>query len=134
MPEFAKVSPAASASNAPFREAAKRHELLVYRCKNCGAFPVPGGACTCDDPATEWVTASGRGTVYTFVVFRQAFHPAWANDVPYNAAYVKLEEGPLLLTRIVDCENDEITVGMPVEVVFNDVGPDVTLPEFRPVR
>ncbi len=135
MPEFTRVGPAVNASNAPFWEAARRHELLVYRCRSCGSFPVPGGRCTaCDQSETEWIQASGRGTVYSFVVFRQAFHPAWAADVPYNAAYVKLEEGPLLLTRIVGCGNDEIAVGQAVEVVFDDVGPDVTLPEFRPVR
>ena len=135
MPEFAKALPSVTAADAPFWEATRRHELLIYRCRNCGSFPVPGGRCTaCDTPRTEWVKASGRGEVYTFVVFRQAFHPAWAADVPYNAAYVKLEEGPLLLTSIVECENDAITVGMPVEVVFDDVTSGVTLPRFRPAR
>jgi uncharacterized OB-fold protein len=135
MPEFAKALPSVTAANAPFWEAARRHELLVYRCRSCGAFPVPGGKCTaCGESETEWLKASGRGEVYTFVVFRQPFHPAWAADVPYNAACVKLEEGPLLLTSIVECEHDSLAVGMPVAVVFDDVSPDVTLPKFRPVR
>jgi len=81
----------------------------------------------------EWVKVSGKGRVFTFCVYRQAFNPAWQEDIPYNVAYVKLDEGPLLIANIVGCSNDDIRVGMPVQVVFDDVSDEVTLPKFTPV-
>lgn len=78
--------------------------------------------------------ASGKGKVFTFCIFHQAFHPAWQDDIPYNVAYVKLDEGTLLITNIVDCPDEDIYIGMPVEVVFDDVTEEVTLPKFKPVR
>ena len=81
----------------------------------------------------EWVKVSGKGQVYTFCVYRQPFHPAWADEIPYNVAYVKLEEGPLLLTNIVECDNDDIFIGMPVQVTYEDVSGEVTLPNFKPI-
>ncbi|HKZ55019.1 MAG TPA: OB-fold domain-containing protein [Anaerolineales bacterium] len=80
----------------------------------------------------DWVRVSGKGFVYTFAVYHQLYHPAWAKDIPYNVAWIKLDEGPLLLSNVIGCPNDEITVGLRVEVVFDDVTDEVTLPRFRP--
>jgi len=74
---------------------------------------------------------SGRGTVSTFVVFHQRYFPSFANDIPYNVVQVQLDEGPRLTANLVDVPNAEITVGMRVEVVFDDVTPEVSLPRFR---
>ena len=115
MPEIKKQLPLVTESNKAFWEAARRHELVIN--KN-----------------GEWLKASGWGEVFTFCVYRQSFHPAWANDIPYNVAYVKLEEGPLLMTNIVGCDNKDIYIGMPVEVVFEDITAEVTLPKFEPVK
>jgi uncharacterized OB-fold protein len=134
MAEPQKQLPNITASDRPFWEAAHRHELVAYGCKSCGTFSSRVAPCSvCDDPQMQWVKVSGKGRVFTFCVFRQAFHPAWQDDIPYNAAYVKLGEGPLLITSIVGCANEEIYIGMPVEVVFEDVTGEVTLPKFRPI-
>ena len=134
MPEFRKQLPAITASNQPFWEAARRHELVVYGCSNCGAWYAQVTACIhCNHPDMKWIKASGRGQVFTFCVYHQAFHPAWKDDLPYNVAYIKLDEGPLLLSNIVGCANEDIYIGMPVEVVFDDITNEVTLPRFRPV-
>ena len=114
MPEIKKQLPLVTESNKAFWEAARRHELVV---NNHG----------------EWVKAGGRGEVFTFCIYRQPFHPAWKDDIPYNVAYVKLEEGPLLMTNIVGCDNKDIYIGMPVEVVFEDLTSEITLPKFKPV-
>jgi len=82
----------------------------------------------------EWVKVSGKGQVYTFVVYRRAYHPAWKGDVPYNVSWIKLNEGPLLVSNVVGCQNEELFVGMPVEVVFDDVNEAVSLPRFKPVK
>jgi len=134
MAEYQKQLPAVTASNRPFWEAARRHELVVYRCAGCGACNTTGAGCTCDGPESAWVEARGRGQVFTFCVYRQAFHPAWQGDIPYNVAYVKLDEGPLLITNIVGCGNEDIYISMPVEVVFEDISGQISLPKFRPVK
>ena len=134
MPELLKQPPAVTASNRPFWEVAKKHELVVYGCANCGALYSQVTDCiACDSPHMEWVKVGGTGQVFTFCVFRQAFHPAWQDDIPYNVAYVKLDEGPLLITNIVGCSDNDIRIGMPVRVVFDDISDDVTLPKFTPV-
>jgi uncharacterized OB-fold protein len=132
MPEIRKELPAINASNKPFWEAARRHELVVYGCR-CGALYSSITECTaCGKPDMKWVRVSGRGQVFTFCIYQQAFHPAWKDDIPYNVAYVKLDEGPLLITNIVGCDNKDMYIGMPVEAVFEDITDEVTLPRFRP--
>lgn len=135
MPDVKKQLPLITESNRPFWEAARRHELVAYGCSNCGTFySVVTGCTACGNPRMGWEKVSGRGEVFTFCIFHQPFHPAWQDDIPYNVAYVKLEEGPLLITNIVDCPNDNIYIGMPVEVVFDDITDEVTLPKFKPVK
>jgi hypothetical protein len=77
-------------------------------------------------------TASGRGEVHTFSIIHQVFRPELAERVPYNVVVVELEEGPFFHSNVVDCANEAIYIGMPVEVVFDDVMDEVTLPRFRP--
>ena len=81
----------------------------------------------------DWVKVSGRGKVYTFIVYHIAYHPKWKDHIPYNVAWIELEEGPLLMSNIVGCKNEDIYVEMPVEAVFDDVTEEVTLPKFRPL-
>ena len=81
-----------------------------------------------------WVQASGKGTLHTFAVVERAPTPAFADHVPYVPALVDLEEGPPIPDQLVgvDPHSEEIVIGMAVEVVFEDVTADVTLPKFRP--
>ena len=119
----------------PFFEGALRGELVIQRCDTCRAFLAPGSrACTeCLDEALSWTAASGRATLHTFAVMHQRYHPGFADDIPYNIAVVELEEGLRLNTNVVGLQNDELRVGMPLEVVFEDAGEGVALPKFRPV-
>jgi len=89
----------------------------------------------CPDCWTETLSvfdASGRGTVYSFTIIRKV-----ANDykaaTPFVVAYVELSEGPRVMTNIVDCDPESVTVGMPVEMVFHDTGEGNALYRFRPV-
>lgn len=135
MPDIKKSLPAVTAFNKAFWDAARRHELVAFKCLNCGAFYEQAIDCfACDSPRMDWVKVSGIGQVFTFCIYHQAFHPAWKDNIPYNVAYVKLDEGPLLMTNIVGCANKDIYIGMPVEVVFQDITEDVTLPKFKPVK
>ena len=110
-----------------FWEAARRHELVVQRCRSCGAFRYhPRAVCpACLSDDTEWVRASGRGEIYTFTVTRQNQAPAFAARVPYVLAYVLLDEGVQVLTNIVDCAPEAVRIGMPVEVTFEDLNDEI---------
>jgi uncharacterized OB-fold protein len=116
-------------------EALARHELYVQRCRDCGTLRLPPRAlCTkCLSSAVEWQRATGRGTVYSFTVTHQNQAPGFRESLPYVLAIVELAEGPRLMTNVVECPVDQVRIGMPVEVVFDDVTPEMTLPKFRPV-
>ena len=79
-------------------------------------------------------TVSGRGKVFSFVTFHRVYRPAFAEDVPYVVALVQLDEGPRLLTNILDISPDDVRCEMPVEVVFDDYDADISIPKFKPVR
>ena len=126
--------PVADERTEPFFRGAKEHKLLLPRCRQCGAYRTPGAErCPdCWSTETEWVEASGRGRLYSFGIMHQQYHPAFAEVIPYNFAIVELEEGPRLVTNIVDCPNEELRVDMPVEAVYDDVSEETTLVRFRP--
>ncbi len=132
----AKPLPQPGPDMVPFFEAARRRQLVVQRCGGCGTLRFPARAiCShCLSREATWMPVSGRGTVFSFAVMHQAAHPGFASEVPYAVVVVELDEGPRLLTNVVDCPVGDVRIGMPVEVVFDDVAPDVTLPKFRPRR
>jgi uncharacterized OB-fold protein len=118
----------------PYFEGLRRHDLTIMRCLACGAhrFPARPRCDQCWSTEFEWVRASGQGTVYSFAVMHRVYHPAFKGEAPYNLAVIELEEGPRMLANVVDCPNDRIRVGMPVEAVFDDVSDEATLVRFRP--
>jgi uncharacterized OB-fold protein len=111
----------------------KRHELRFQRCTACRAWRhVPRELCAaCGSWEWEWARSSGRGTVFTWTVVARALHPAFKGDVPLAPAVIEMDEGVRLLSAVIDCGTDALAIGMPVEVVFEDVTPEVTLPKFR---
>jgi hypothetical protein len=131
---YRKPLPRVDEESRGFWEALARHELYFQRCRDCGTkrFP-PRALCpSCLSDATEWVRASGRGTVYTFTVTHQNHAPGFREELPYVLAVVELEEGPRLMTNVVGCAPDAVRIGMPVVVAFEDVTTEFTLPKFRP--
>jgi uncharacterized OB-fold protein len=131
----AKPLPRITADNRPFWEATRRHELALQRCDDCGHFRYPP-APVCPECLSEratWMPVSGRGTVTTFVIVHKRYFASFAADLPYNVVQVQLDEGPRLTANLVGVANADIRIGARVEVVFDDVTPEVTLPRFRPV-
>jgi len=113
-----------------FWDAARGGRFLYRHCSHCErAHWYPRAICPfCHAEDTLWKQASGRGTIYTYSVMRRA-------PVPFATAYVTLEEGPTLLTNIVDCDLDGLYIGMPVEVCFAPTqSPDLFVPVFRPLE
>jgi uncharacterized OB-fold protein len=70
--------------------------------------------------------------VFSWVIFQRVYHPAWADKIPYVVAVIQLKEGPRLISNIVGCDPSAVFCGMPVEVSFERVSPEMKLPVFRP--
>jgi len=87
----------------------------------------------CGSRDMHWARLSGRGTVWSHCTFHRKYFPEFEADLPYNVALVELEEGPRLITNLIDVDRRDIRIGMPVDVVFEDVTPDIALIKFRPL-
>ena len=114
-------------------EAAKRHEFLLQSCRSCGhvAFPPAASCPNCQAANLEWLPASGRGVIWSWALFHKSYFPGFAADIPYSVAIVELEEGPRVWTQIVDVQNSDLSIGLAVQAVFDDVTDDVTLLKFK---
>jgi 3-oxo-4,17-pregnadiene-20-carboxyl-CoA hydratase alpha subunit len=126
--------PALTQDNAFWFEGARQHRLLIQRCKHCGTLRHPPRPMCSECRSYEWdvVDATGRGTVYSFVVNHYPQVPAF--DYPLAVGLIELEEGTRLVANVIGVEPGEIQVGMRVEVEWVDHDPDLSLPAFRPVR
>ena len=117
-------APPVNPETRPFWDAATDGKLLVKRCEACGErHYYPRAICPfCGSDRTAWLEVSGRGTIYSYSIFRRA-------PVPYAIAYVTLEEGPTMMTNIVDGDLDAIRIGQRVHVRFvpSDGGPPVPM-------
>jgi uncharacterized OB-fold protein len=131
-PRPLRPRPALNDDNAFWFAAAREHRLVIQRCARCGVLRHPTGPMCGECRSTEWdtVDASGRGTVYTFVVNH---HPKIdAFDYPLVVAVIELEEGTRLIANMTGVEPEHVHIGMPVELDWIDADPELTLPAFRP--
>ena len=105
----------------------------MQTCKACQhvRFPISHVCPRCLSYEYEWRTLSGRGEIYAYVIYHQVYNQGFKHDVPYNVAMIQLEEGPRMFSNIVGVPNDVPKVGDPVEIVFEPVTAEVTLPRFR---
>jgi hypothetical protein len=124
--------PAITDDTRPFWDACRRHELVVQRCAGCHAFRhPPSPVCwRCRGFAHVWVPVSGRGTVFSYAAVHRAFLPGLEAAVPYVVAVVALDDAPgvRLVSNLID---GPPAIGLPVEVVFDDVSDTVSVPRFR---
>ena len=119
----------------PFWAGLRERRFLLLRCDECGSWYWPFAACRnhANEPFfanMKWTEASGRGTVHTFTRAEWTFNPYF--QAPYIYALVELDEGPVMPTNIVGCPHEDVRIGMPVEVVLEDLTPDIVVPRFRP--
>jgi uncharacterized protein len=133
MSEYNKPLPTITDENRGFWEGAKRGRICMQRCRDCGhvRYPISHVCPQCLSYSFEWTDLSGRGVVFSYVVFHQLYNPAFKDDIPYNVAMIQLEEGPRMYSNIVGVDNDAVKVGDKVEAVFDPVTPEVTIPRFR---
>lgn len=121
----------------PYWDAAKEHKLRIQHCADCGQhYFYPRPLCPhCLSRNVSWVECSGRGRLHTFVINHRPPRN-FPTPPPFVIGIVELAEGARILSNIVDIEPDPAVVrcDMPVEVVFEDLTDEITLPKFRPVK
>lgn len=125
--------PEVTPANRPFWDGTAIGELRIRVCKACGArFRFVSEWCpACWSTDLAWQAASGRGRVTAMTVVQMAPYESVAARVPYVLALIELPEGPTMMSNVVDCDPARVTIGMPVQVTFEQRG-ELRLPQFRP--
>jgi hypothetical protein len=135
-PELQAIHP--DKHTAAFWDACRRRELRFQRCTACGRFrhpPLPG--CPhCASTAVDWARVNGRATVFSYTIVHHAAIPSLKESVPYNVVVVEFEDAPgaRLISNLLGVEAEQVAVGMPVELEWDEVGPELVLPRFRTAR
>ena len=130
-----KPLPVITEDSRPFWEGCRQGKLLLQYCDACHRYQFyPRLFCMqCGPGSLRWVEASGRGVIYSYTIIHQNKSPEFVGDTPYNVAIIQLEEGPRLLSNIVDSSLADLRVDLPVTVVFDAVSDTIALPRFRPL-
>lgn len=113
----------------------KEGKLLLQHCRKCGhiQYYQQGYCRQCGAEDLEHRPASGRGKVYSFSVVYRAPGPAFKGDTPYAVVLVQLDEGPRMISSMVDCDPEKVAFDMPVQLVCRKAADDTTLPFFKPL-
>jgi len=118
-----------------FWAATKNKELKYQQCDGCKTVVFyPRRHCTgCTSGVLAWKVSLGAGTVYTYSVVRQSYHPFFRNKVPYAVAWIDLDEGPRILSNIIGVQDplNDVQIGMRVNLVWEE-HEDVNIPLFKP--
>ncbi len=120
--------------NRPFWEAAKQDKLVLQKCRDTGQcfFPPAPVSPFTGKPHWDWIEASGKGELWSWVVFHQSYFEGMRDELPYPVGMVKLDEGPFLLTNLWDVDKDAVQIGMRLSVRFPGGPGDLVLPQFGP--
>lgn len=132
MSELPTRAPRTNEDTAPFWAATAEGRLTLQRCTTCDTVIWwPRSVCpSCTSFDLAWFDATGEGTVYSYTVVHQSPGRAWGEAVPYVLAYVELDEGPRLMTNIVDVDPAQVAIDTRVRVVWDDTGEGNALPRF----
>ena len=124
--------PIPNADTEIFYKGCKEKKLLFQKCKNCGhvIWPFSFACPICYNIDTEIIESKGYGKIYTFTIYNVAFHKSFKENVPYVVAIVHLQEGPKLITNIVDSSLKDIKCEAKVYVKWEKFG-DYFMPKFK---
>lgn len=134
MSDLPVMAPLPSVETADYWAATAEGRLLLKRCDACGhVIWYPRGICPdCHSSQTSWFEAKGTGEIYSYTINNKGDGP-WKAAAPYVLAYVELDEGPRVLTNIVDCDQAALAIGQRVTAVWDDTGEGHALLRFRPL-
>lgn len=127
-----KPLPVVTEESRPFWEGCRQGILRLQYCEQCHQHQFyPRLYCMhCGAEQISWVTASGRGVIYSYTIIHQNKSPEFVQETPYNVAVVQLEEGPRMMSNIVGISSEELRVDLPVKIVFDPVSDTISLPRF----
>lgn len=134
MSDQQKPIPRPAPESVPYWQAASQHRLEIPRCNACSQFYFPPArSCPhCLSADVGFAPASGRGKVFSFVIFDRIYHPAFEDEAPYAVALIELAEGPRLISNVVGVKPEDLRCEMPVKVLFDDVADGISIPKFAP--
>jgi uncharacterized OB-fold protein len=122
----------------PYWDGLKEHKLMMPKCEACGVvFFYPRVMCPdCHSRRLTWIESSGKGKLYSFEIVQQRLNPNYKLPTPYVLAMIELEEGARLMSNLINVEADPraLKCDMPVEVVYEKLTDDITIPLFQPAR
>ncbi|MDZ7830157.1 MAG: Zn-ribbon domain-containing OB-fold protein [Desulfobacterales bacterium] len=129
-----KPMPVVSPWAQPFWDGTREEKLMLQKCSDCAKFIFyPRIVCPhCFSDNLEWAQSSGKGTVYSYTVVENNAPSFFQDEMPFVVALIRLQEGVQMMSNIVSCEPSEVYCDMPVEVTFDKVSEEFTLPKFRP--
>lgn len=137
MPEGvrSKPLPVVTEVNRPFWEGCRSGILRLQYCTQCQQHQFyPRLYCMhCGSGKISWVTASGRGVIYSYTIIHQNKSPEFVQDTPYNVAIIQLEEGPRMMSNIVGLSPENLRIDLPVKIVFDAVTDTISIPRFEPL-
>jgi uncharacterized OB-fold protein len=137
---YTKPLPHLTKVNTPYWEALKNHELRLPKCRDCGHIWHPPASRVCPNCLSidnyDFEKMSGRGKIWGWLRMHQRYFPGFADDLPYNIVYVELDDQPGLrmISNLVHHTEEDLRCDQAVEIVFDDVTPEWTLPKFQPVK
>jgi len=134
MSEYKKPLPLMTKLSRIFYEGCKRGKLLYQQCRDCQEVVFfPKELCSsCMSRDLEWKESEGKGKIHTFTVTYEGAPPEFMADAPFALAIINMDEGFRIMSNIVECDLDRIVCDMRVEVIFDAVTSEITIPRFRP--
>jgi uncharacterized protein len=134
MPEYNKPIPVPSAESQAYWDGLRDRELLMPRCDACGKYWFPPSLLCphCNATKWTWTSTSGRGRIFSYVVYHRVYHPGFADEVPYAVAVIELDEGPRMVSNVIGIAPDKVACDLRVEVVYQPITDTITLPKFKP--
>ena len=132
--QILKTQPRPTPETEAYWQGCKEHKLLIQSCSDCGHVQFyPRSLCTkCMSNKLDWIEASGKATVISYTVMHRSVSKAYCVDGPQVLALMRLEEGPQMMSHVIDCMEEQLSIGMAVDVTFEDWGNEVSMPVFKP--
>jgi uncharacterized OB-fold protein len=130
---FAELFPQVTELNAPFWEGLAAGEVRLQQCQQCGVHqhPPESFCYSCGAASPVWTPVSAHGTVYSYIIVHQPYHPAFRPFIPYTVAIVQLDEGPRLLGAMLGLETP-IAIGDRVQPRLEAIDGERSMLLFEP--